>query len=691
VNEVNHSVNDNEFMVIQTGNPRPLSQQYSDISAFVRDQLDYFAQARQSKEETWLECWAAYMPTPEAEEHMRKRVLKSVGDTHMNWRHKINVGKAFENVETINGYLQSAFFPNRDWMDVQPRMPGYVDTAELVKKYMLNKLDSLKFKTYWDMFTRQLLITGWSVMALPWRHETRKWKKRIKKTLPKVGAITEEEAYQFEVIEEEKVVHSAPDFEVLDVFDCYLDPDALDANSSAFIRKIARTKAEVLTDLRTGYYQKGNINELEVIKHGALDANHSNDASRHKNTLKSFQGVQVAPYRMNDRIELVEYWGDVVIDGYTYKDVVVTILGDRVLRFVTNPYWCGKPFVVGTYIPIVRSPYALGAIEPSLGMLHELNLITNQRLDNLEISADSMYTLRADGTLQPEDVWTEPGKVFPVSEHDDLRPVDHSQPFTITYEEATVLEQRIDKNTGTGAFIGAGPGRSGDRVTKAEVQAVRDAGGNRLSSLHKHIEQTSLLLVLEKVLRLAQEYTTEDEVIRTVGKEPGTFEYYEVGPEELNMDFFMSPVGADHVADRDDALNKRMSFLELIAKFPEQFSPHIDFYQLLLQIVRYYGFDDYESFVQKDINKPQPDPAAMPPEGLPPEGMPNSSGAALLPEPDPLEQAALEMGGEAGAAELQAQMAADGGMDMMKRLFGDMDPRMAAAAPPSPEDVLAEQ
>ncbi len=99
----------------------------------------------------------------------------------------------------------------------------------------------------------------------------------------------------------------------------------------------------------------------------------------------------------------------------------------------------------------------------------------------LELAIDEAYTLRQNSTLNPDEIQMRPGAVFLVEEHDDLRPIQRNgNNFTVSYQEAGLLENTIDRNMGTGNLISANAARSGERVTAAEIQATRDAGGNRL-------------------------------------------------------------------------------------------------------------------------------------------------------------------------------------------------------------------
>ncbi len=456
-------------------------------------------------------------------------------------------------------------------------------------------------------------------MALPWRYETAKFKKKVKIETPNYGKPQEHGTKaRFKVDTVEKVLINRPDFETLDIFDIYLQPNATDCNESPVIRRLTKTKADLAGCISSGYYR--NLTTLDTVR--ATPYYSSSTSQSNKQLIKQFQGIQVENgYHWGDEVELFEFWGDVHLDGVTYHDVIATICCGKLVRFETNPYWGGKPFIIGTYTPVVRSITAIGTIEPSLGMLHELNIITNQRLDNLEISIDSMWEMVNDGTLQPEDIYTAPGKVFSVSQPGNIRPVEMPRNFTVSYDESSVLEQRIDKNTGTGAMIGAGAGRTGERVTATEIQATRDAGGNRLSGIHKHIEETALYPLLKKVFRSFQQFVEEDETIRVPGAEVDEYDYVAVGAEELQHDFTLLPVGANHVADKEYEINKTLQFLQLAAQYP-QMTEHVNFYRILVKLARLYGFDDVDQYIVEGKNAEavqQEAPQQMPPQAPNPE------------------------------------------------------------------------
>lgn len=619
--------------------------------SYVKSKLDQFQIAREEREDIWLECWAMYFGNPRAMEEIRKRVYHSVGDVSNNWRHRITTGKAFENVETVLAHMMAAFFPNRDWFEAVPVSPGYQDLAKLIKKYTATKLQQGHFITHWQEFLRQLLITGQSVIALPWRQETAKYKKRVKVNKPQLnidGTFDYDEEIKFKEVSEDKIIQNCPDFETLDMFDCFLDPTAISAEQSDFIRRVVKSKAEMVNLVKGGYYT--GIKPYDVV---SLKPYYGSDYSMgERYILKTFEGIEVeAGYSWSDQVEVWEFWGDITVGNYTYKDVVATVINDQLVRFENNPYWAGKPFIFGTYIPINRSTSSMGVLEPTLGLLHEMNILTNQRLDNLELSVNSMWEHVDDGTLAPEDIYSEPGKVFSVTQQGTIVPISMPNQFVITYDEQSVLEQRIDKNTGTGVGISANASRNAERVTAAEIRAVREAGGSRLSTIHKHIEETALIPCLNKVFRLFQQFVTNEEIVRVAGKNPGDFDFFAIGTEDLQNDFLLTPVGADHVADKEFEINQRLQFLQIASQQPEM-SQHINYYNFMLDLARRMGIDDIDQFIVEQ------NPNALP------------QGEEGIPQPqDPTSSIQGELGKPTADA-IRNNFMADGGANMIQTATG---------------------
>ena len=527
-----------------------------EVTGYVRSRLEDYKLGRSRLEDIWLESWAAYFGTPEALDFQRTQALETVGTVNTNWRHKINIGKAYEIVETVVGYISAAIFPNREWMTIEPEDQMHLGMAKIMRKYFADNLDDWQFKSKYIANLRQMCITGSSCFLTAWHDDK---------------------------------MH----FEVLDNFDVYLDPHAIQSSESPIIRKKIMSRAEILENIKSGLYK--NIAPIEIIELGG-DSLFYEDG---KNRVRQFQGLDMeAEYSMSDKILVYEFWGDIYLQGETYYNYYAVVIGEHLVVFSESPYACGKPFVFGTYTPVVRQPYGMSVFQPALGLLHALNIITNQRLDNVEIVMNQMYTKKASSILREEDVYSEPGKVFTVTEHDDLRALaSNTNNVSISYTEAGTIESAIEKNTGTGPLVSTGQPRGGERVTAAEVQMVREAGSNRLSTTHKHIEDTNLIPILKNVLSIVREHEKKDKIVRISGKGVDEFNYYQVGLQELReLKFKLKPRGADYIIEQREYIQKRTAFLQLVASVP-QFAEKINFEKILIDLLENWGFEDPESYL----------------------------------------------------------------------------------------------
>ena len=566
--------------------------------------LDY-SNKRQQMTQRMLECWAVYLGTPESQDYLRANAIhKTVGDVQKDWRHRVNNGKGYEIVETVVGYLMAATFPNLDWFDMIPETPmpeevDYIKFIRIMKAFLSSKLDAAHFRDKYECFLRQMVVTGTSVISLPWRLETKPTKKNVK-----VRSLGKDKIKQTVV---EKCIYNAPDITVEDMVDVFLDPCATDPNTSSMMRRMTKTKGEVLRLIESEVYDMATRDD--IIRAGTSYRVTSSDRETYDYLVG--YGSSAGDWHMGDKVEVWEFWGTVQLSDVELSDVVVTFIDNTILRCETNPYWGGKPFIVGTYTPMVNSPYGMGALEPALGLLHTMNIISNNRLDAVELAVNPMWLAVNDGTIDLNDVYSEPGRIIPVGDLNSIQPLIQNNQFQgVSLTEESTLETKIDKATGTGAFVGSGAGRSGERVTATEVQAVRDAGGNRLSNIHAHIEDTALMPFLQRAYTYAQQFVVEPEVVTARGNTSDEWWYARVGLDQLSYDFKIKARGAQHVADREFELRMRTEWIATITAVPEM-AQLVDWAEVAKDVTARFTGEEAGRFIMDEPAAPPPDPNAQ--------------------------------------------------------------------------------
>jgi len=608
----------------------------NELEEFFLSTFRRYKDARDEVEEEWLEAWALYFGTPQSENQRRNDTIKTVGDVSVDWRHRISTGKCYENVETVLAYLLQATFPTRDWFNVEPLEPGDNNllVARIIKRLTASKLEQGKFRNAWSIFLRQALITGNSCLALPWREDSKTYRVNKKHLIPYSQGVIEDELYA----KGESVTSfsSAPSFECLDVFNVWLDPYAETPRRANLIRKFTLTKAELHSMVDAG--------EIECDHSDIASASYwESDEEYLRQDLREYVGITREEGHRKGLVTMYEFWGDIILDDRVLPNHRLLMMNDKLVLEEPCEYECGRPFVWLSLIETPRQPYGLGIVQPNLGMLHQLSILTNQRLDNLELASNVMWQVVDDGLNSPEEITSEPGKVYRVSQPGNLQPIPPPpQAYTATYQEYALLEQLIDKSFGTGAYVGSGQGRGGERVTAAEIAAVREAGGNRLSAIHKSIEDTALSDTLEKVFQLIRQFTLKKEIVR-VANEDSNFAYYEIDPEDLNTKVHLTALGSEHVMERQRYIQDRVTFLTTVSQVP-QMAQLLNYERILKDLLMHWGFSEPEAY----LNPPKEEVEMNPQQQL--------------------LDSAKETGGQSLQSLVSNHLQADGGMSLMGEL-----------------------
>jgi hypothetical protein len=533
------------------------------ITTFAKE----WSSARAILEEDWSECWGQYTSNWRGSQTIERQAVLTVGDVSNDYRHKIPTSKAFELVETVNSYLQDAFFPTYNWFDLEPKEyindDDWETTLRTLTRYIQIKLEEANFQDYWDCFIRQACILGTSVLALPWALVT---KDSMKKVLQANGSV--------KAVPYTKIEQNGFDFEVVDMFDFLIDPSAKEARKGNVIRRIVKTKGEVIRLIESGLFPLGDVETVYNIKEFDEYSSSIVTSTLQKTTQRFHNGLS-SVNSDNQKIELFEYWGNLVIGNCEYIDVHAICANECLLVFEPNPYWGGKPFIIGTLINGHGSPYGRGLLDPILGQLHQQYINQNHRLDINELTVNPMWLVADDGSIDPTEVFSEPGKVLLVQ--DPTKSIGMVQMnatnMNDTVQDEVMLEDKINKATGVGDYVGVNAGRDAERVTAKEVEVRQNAGGNRLGRYHKHLERTALKELLVKAYEFLRQFTDTDTTI--VLKKPvsgsmgDAYKYYSVGQSDLVHEIDIIPIGADHVIDKEFELRQHTDFYSFVQGSPQ--------------------------------------------------------------------------------------------------------------------------
>lgn len=552
------------------------------LAASVTRDYQQWKQARSRLEAKWRECWEAYLCDVNS--------LYTQPDENTADLSRITRPVLYEAVEAIHANLLNSLFPaNERFFTVIGKTEADHRNAGVIEEYLRSKLEAAGFIEKYALFLKQAVITGNTVAAVPWRQV--KQSRRMEQPVTLFGVTV-----GYQKVMQETFVYNGPDFEVIDIFDFLIDPDATDFENAKVIRRVERS----LHDLKNNPAYS-NLETLQPTT--AVDTDEANKRARRRTFgLDEPQGSNSAT---PDIIRLLEAWGDFRIGDQVYRNYVCVVANEStVIRFEPNPYDSGmKPFIFTNFIPVPNEIYGISAIEKSLGLQHAINTLTNQKLDVINLSINSPFTyLINDDVFDPDKVVTRPGALIPVKSHDTLRPIQYLNNFTVAFTEIADLKAEIQEATGAMKYFTGDA--SADQRTATEVSALVNGGTQKFSSFLSHLEHTSLEPFLRIIFENTRQFVSEPENLR-VRNHDGAWLFKRIPPELLKCcecEFRID--GSRGLLFKEQELKSISTFLQLAENSPS-LKGQINLPLLYKKIYRRLGFtDEAEIFTNPDSARP---------------------------------------------------------------------------------------
>ena len=484
---------------------------------------DSYMQARQPMVLDWQAYYASYCTTTASKQSVLSSMGQYIGKVNTSWRHNLKSPKAYEIVETLVTYFLGAFFPNERYFDLilaEPNSdPEYYELTEVNRLFVKNKLDESYFRLAYEIFIREICITGSSCLMFPWVGNNVKW-------------------------------------QVLSALEFLLEPTAQFPNEANLIRYYRITPVEADFYRQTGVFDL--VEKEDVAK--ARGNNYAFDLD--------IQNIQYMLGLNPDRNEkpeehiVYEFWGDLALDDCLLKNVRISWTDDFLLNCGPNPYGF-RPFQVGTYLRLSQSPWGIGALQPVNSQLYYKDNVTSRQADNVACGADNVFLVEQDGVVDPDDVYIAPGHKIFVTRKDAVTPLALNTNLGPTLTELAGVDQTCDKAIGTGPYIGVNAGRQGERVTAEEVKAQRDVGGKRLTTVFSTMEAEAFIPTLEKFHYFCRKFYKGQDLININGV------YIRVTERTVDFPYRVKALGAANVADKEYNLRQFLDWLSVVSQNPE--------------------------------------------------------------------------------------------------------------------------
>ena len=413
-----------------------------------------------------------------------------------------------------------------------------------------------------------------------------------------------------------------PFIERVSPYDVYVDPEATGMDDAKWIaQRIVRPIEDAKADKRYNQSVRRKLTADAAVRTEWL----SQDERK----------------RLDSDIDRVTIW-----EYYDLKAGTVSIFTEGSSDFLVDPrpmpYAFGHPFeFIGNY-SIPGDFYPLGDLEMIEGVQQELNKTRSQMMNHRKKYARK-YLFRA-SALSPE------GREGLESNYDNvaIEVVDDNMPLQdiimpvpITpmssdlYQYSDIVEMDIDRISGVNEY--ARGGNSEMKRSATEAAMIQDAANARSADKLAIIE-IAIGKIAHKVLQLAQQYMTGEQVARVVGADNQQL-WIEYTFEDIEGDFDFTVEGGSTQPHNDTF--RRQQAVAMMNSLGPLIGTVIDPAQIARYVLQFgFGVKTPGKFLLQQ-QPPQPGvptqggpegaPQGMPPEVMPQQGPPPEMGGQPMP------------------------------------------------------------
>jgi hypothetical protein len=343
----------------------------------------------------------------------RLKKLKEIGGD--DWMSNLFVPMTASHVRAIHPRAVDS----RPELKVEGRTRADMRRAQWVQ----GLLDYLWEKAGMDARIRKLvwqaLIYGVTVGKTFWK----------KDAIIKTDTVVDEETMSITDVEDKSEIYNDPAFEVVDVYNFYPDPLATCIDDSRYVvHRYLLTKEQILSTY-------GGLIERNVPYLGSCDRGDTTDYAMVRLDVLAESGGQGsdssgsggAKQVESELFEVIEYWE---------RNRFVLKAGGVVLRYGINPLGIGViPYVSVPYEELPFEFYGIGICEQVEQPQNTLNVVRNQRIDNVTLSIQKMFIANPYALVDKNDLVARPFGIIRTNDVNAITPVRQDPMGEAAYRE----------------------------------------------------------------------------------------------------------------------------------------------------------------------------------------------------------------------------------------------------------------
>lgn len=264
-------------------------------------------------------------------------------------------------------------------------------------------------------------------------------------------------------------------------------------------------------------------------------------------------------YFQSDYVEVLTFYGDMYLldTGEFFENRVITVM-DRswTISNKSNPNWTtGSGIFHAGWRLRPDNLYAQGPLHNLVGMQYRIDHLENLKADVFDMVA--YPALKIKGYV--EDFDYAPGCRIVTGDDGDVEFMHPDATALNADQQITELERRMEELAG--APREAMGIRSPGEKTKYEVQKLDNASSRIFQNKIESFSKTHLEKLWNHMLQLSRRNMSSTDVIRTLDSEIDAVIFSTITKEDIVADGILRPVGAQHFAERANALQNLIGVL----------------------------------------------------------------------------------------------------------------------------------
>lgn len=515
-------------------------------------------------------------------------------DQFREGRSNLFIPYVFHIVETETPRIVNTLVNTRPFVQTQPL--GYPADERAARAKKMDLLLDYQFQVRIRFVTRladvakTALMYGTAITRQGWRYEKRDVPIRRPVRLAGLDTGTRERAYESKVIYDDPFVRNVP------LWDFLFDPSSVTIEEARYCAEREwMDYADVLQLERSLGVKFKNLTELK-------DSSRGNAGMDAENPHLSSVGLSGGTQSNRKAIEMVHYW-----TGEWY----IIVANDKfVLLSDESPYDHGKiPYSKWIDTPVPNEFYGIGEIESVEDLQEELNVTRNQRIDNVSLIINKMFTIVRGAMIDPQQLITRAGGFIEVDDQTDVQELKFTDVTSEAYNEEDRIKSDMDRVTGVNDTTRGSEGSR--RETATTMSILANAGAERFKLKVALIAYGGMTDMINQVIRLNQQFLTTERQAMILGKD-GAVTGDTVTLDDILGEWDIIAIGsAIEAAVNTDIQQANITNLYSLLKD----NPFLNQEEFVKNILEVFKFKNINHLVQDQ--QPAPPPEAAPAQAPP--------------------------------------------------------------------------